>query len=135
MSVAKTILFVCVENSCRSQIAEGFARKIGGGRVRAFSGGSRPSGVVNPAAIEVMREVGIDLSTHHSKSFEELGAEKFDIVVTMGCGDACPFIQAALRIDWQIPDPKGKSREFFCEIRDKIRDHITRLFKDHRITD
>src|SRR5262245_33992326 len=103
--MVKRVLFVCVENSNRSQMAQAFARIHGGDSVDALSAGSRPSGKVNPKAIEAMRELGYDLTTHHSKSLDDLLAGTFDATVTMGCGDACPNIPARVREDWQIPDP------------------------------
>ena len=123
----KKIIFVCVENSNRSQMAEAFARIDGAGKVEAFSAGSRPSGRVNPKAIEAMRELGYDLRTHHSKSLEELTSLEFDVVVTMGCGDACPFIKAKQREDWQIPDPKELPPETFREVRDLIEANVKGL--------
>jgi protein-tyrosine-phosphatase len=114
------LLFVCVENSNRSQLAEAFARLRGGGRVEAWSAGSRPSGQVNPKAIEAMRELGYDLTRHVSKSLDELPAGPFDVVVTMGCGDACPHVPAARREDWAIPDPRELAPERFREVRDAI---------------
>lgn len=110
-------VFVCVENSNRSQMAEAFARMAG---VEAYSAGSRPSGKVNPKAIEAMRELGYDLSAHQSKSLAELEGVDFDVAVTMGCGDACPNLRARRREDWQIPDPKEMPPEQFREIRDLI---------------
>src|SRR5215211_4150877 len=91
------LLFVCVENSNRSQMAEGFARVYGGDRVEAHSAGSRPSGRVNPRAVEFMREVGYDLTAHASKSLDELPDVEFDVAVTMGCGDECPRVRAGRR--------------------------------------
>jgi len=114
------LLFVCVENSNRSQMAEAFARLRGGDRVEAWSAGSRPSGKVNPKAIEAMRELGYDLARHVSKSLEDLPAGRFDAVVTMGCGDACPHVPAARREDWAIPDPRELPPERFRAIRDEI---------------
>ncbi len=116
----KKVLFVCVENSCRSQIAEAFARMHGGDDVEAYSSGSRPSGVVNPKAIETMREIGYDLATHTSKSLDEISDVTYDFVATMGCGDECPFIRASVREDWQIPDPKNMPSEEFRLVRDEI---------------
>ncbi len=110
-------VFVCVENSNRSQMAEAFARLAG---VEAYSAGSRPSGKVNPKAIEAMRELGYDLSTHQSKSLVEVEGVDFDVAVTMGCGDACPNLRARRREDWQIPDPREMPPEQFREIRDLI---------------
>ena len=120
MSEKKKVLFVCVENSCRSQIAEAFARIHGGDGVEAYSSGSRPSGVVNPKAIETMREIGYDLSAHTSKSLDEIPDISYDFVATMGCGDECPFIRARVREDWQIPDPKNMPPDAFREVRAEI---------------
>src|ERR1017187_8970459 len=105
------IVFVCVENSCRSQIAEAFARLYAGPNVEVYSAGSRPSGQVNPKAIASMKEIGYDLTTHASKSLDDLPKVEFDAAVTMGCGDECPFLQATTREDWGIPDPKHLSAE------------------------
>jgi arsenate reductase len=116
----KRLLFVCVENSCRSQIAEAFARIHGGEGVEVYSAGSRPSGVVNPKAIETMNEIGYDLSTHDSKSLDDIPNETYDFVATMGCGDECPYIVAVRREDWQIPDPKNMSPDEFRKIRKMI---------------
>ncbi|OGC23962.1 hypothetical protein A2291_05660 [candidate division WOR-1 bacterium RIFOXYB2_FULL_42_35] len=118
------ILFVCVENSCRSQIAEGFAKKYGGDKVEVYSAGSKPSGIVNPDAIEVMKEAGIDISGQVSKGFERLPYNKFDLIVTMGCQDVCPFFPAKEKIDWQIEDPKGKGMEVFRKVRDEIGEKV-----------
>lgn len=120
----KIILFVCVENSCRSQMAEGFARHYGKDRVEVYSAGSKPSGKVNETAIEVMKEKGIDISSQSSKGFFDLPVQEFDIVVTMGCKDVCPFIPSKEHIEWDIPDPKGKSIEFFRDVRDKIEEKV-----------
>src|SRR5262245_10077868 len=103
--MAKRVLFVCVENSNRSQMAEAFARLDGGPGVDAHSAGSRPSGRVNPKAVEAMKELGYDLTAHTSKGLGEFDGQEFDAAVTMGCGDACPLVRAQRRIDWQIPDP------------------------------
>lgn len=121
------IVFVCVENSCRSQMAEGFARFYGKGSVEAISAGSRPSGKVNDIAVQVMQEAGIDISSQESKGFDALPFKEFDVVVTMGCGDECPFIPAKKRIDWQIRDPKGRPMEFFREVRDEIKEKVLEL--------
>ncbi|MFV1988952.1 MAG: arsenate reductase ArsC [Gemmatimonadota bacterium] len=123
-------LFVCVENSCRSQIAEAFARLLGSDEVEAFSAGSRPSGVVNPKAIASMAEVGYDLSTHRSIAIDDLPAGPYAAVVTMGCGEACPHLPANRREDWQIPDPKEMPPEEFRLVRDEIRTRVARLMAD-----
>lgn len=124
MNSPKRLLFVCVENANRSQMAEAWARILGGPAVEAHSAGSRPSGVVNPKAIEAMRELGYDLSTHRSQSLDELPDVEFDFVATMGCGDSCPWVRAGRRADWAIPDPKHLPPEEFRQIRDLIRDHV-----------
>ena len=124
MSSMKRVLFVCVENANRSQMAEAFARILGDQAVEAFSAGSRPSGKVNPKAIESMQELGYDLSVHDSKSLEELPDMDFDFVATMGCGDACPLVQAKRRADWSIPDPKHLPLDEFRVVRDMIRDKV-----------
>ena len=124
MSDVKRVLFVCVENSNRSQMAEAFARMLGGSSIEAYSAGSRPSGVVNPKAIAAMREVGYDLSTHQSKSLDEMPSSDFDFVATMGCGDSCPMVRAKWRADWQIPDPKHLPPDQFRLVRDLIRDKV-----------
>ena len=116
----KRFLFVCVENSNRSQMAEAFAHIHGGESVEPYSAGSRPSGIVNPKAIASMAEVGYDLSKHGSKSLDEIPGGEYDFVATMGCGDACPFIRAKQRADWQIPDPKNLDQDAFRKVRDLI---------------
>ena len=126
----KRVLFVCVENANRSQMAEAFARMIGGQSVEAFSAGSRPSGEVNPKAIESMRELGYDLSAHNSVSLDDLPDVTFDFVATMGCGDACPMVKAIQRADWSIPDPKHLPSDEFREIRDMIRDKVQAALKE-----
>lgn len=121
------LLFVCVENSCRSQMAEGFARRLGQGRVTAYSAGSRPSGRVNPRAVEFMREKGIDLAVQLSKGLDDLPAVKWDYVVTMGCGDACPALPTNHRVDWDLPDPKGLDDAGFRAVRDRIERQVCEL--------
>jgi len=117
---ALQFLFVCVENSCRSQIAEGFARAMGGARVSASSAGSRPSGRVDARAIEFMLEKGIDLRRQVSKGLDDLPSVTWDYVVTMGCGDACPFLPTRNRVDWDLPDPKPMDDAGFRAVRDRI---------------
>jgi protein-tyrosine-phosphatase len=125
------LLFVCVENSCRSQIAEAFARIHGKGQLEIYSAGSRPSGKVNPMAIESMREIGYDLARHDSKSLAEIPDVEYDFVVTMGCGDECPYVRANRREDWKIPDPKNLPPDQFRKIRDeiekKVKEVLTRI--------
>ncbi len=121
----KRIVFVCVENSNRSQMAEAFAKIEGG--VEAFSAGSRPSGKVNPKAIEAMKELGYDLTKHESKSLDDLPDVSFDAAITMGCGDECPYLRAARCEDWKIPDPKNMSPEEFRKVRDTIQENVHKL--------
>lgn len=124
----KKLLFVCIENSNRSQMSQAFATIIGGNNVEAYSAGSKPSGIVNPKAIAAMKELGYDLSTHDSKSLEEVKQfAPFDAVVTMGCGDACPWMPAKRFIDWQIPDPKYLEPADFNKVRDMIREKVDAL--------
>ena len=126
----KKLLFVCVENSNRSQMAEAFARIHGDEKLEAYSAGSRPSGKINPKAIEAMREVGYDLSQHQSKSLSEIPETEYDFVATMGCGDECPFVRAKQREDWNIPDPKEMPPDEFRAVRDLIEEKIVSLLKD-----
>jgi protein-tyrosine-phosphatase len=123
----KSFLFVCIENSNRSQMAQAFAKIWGGEEVEAYSAGSRPSGKINPKAIAAMAELGYDLSTHNSKSLDEIPAIQFDYVVTMGCGDACPWVPAVHRIDWQIPDPREMDSTAFNAVRDLISEKVKEL--------
>ena len=114
---SKRLLFVCVENSNRSQMAEAFARMHGGEGLEAYSAGSRPSGKVNPRAITFMRELGYDLTQHQSKGLQDLPNVEFDVAVTMGCGDACPLVNAKQRVDWNIADPKELPDNQFRAVR------------------
>lgn len=123
----RKILFVCVENSNRSQMAEAFARIHGEGKVEAHSAGSRPSGRVNPKAIEAMRELGYDLATHASKGLDAFNGREVDVAVTMGCGDECPLVLAQRRVDWKIPDPREMTPEQFREVRDLIESKVKEL--------
>ena len=124
------VLFVCVENSCRSQIAEGFAKAFGADVLESYSAGSRPSGKVNPTAIELMKEKNIDLSKNQSKSLNDLPQGPWDYVITMGCGDACPFVAAKERMDWGIPDPKNLPPDEFRKVRDLIASKVQELIKN-----
>jgi arsenate reductase len=127
----KKLLFVCVENSNRSQMSEAFAIIHGAGNIEAYSAGSKPAGIINAKAIAAMKELGYDLRTHHSKSLEEVKEyAAFDVVVTMGCGDACPWMPAKQFIDWEIPDPKYMEPEQFNEVRDLIENKVRSLITD-----
>ncbi|MBI2283918.1 MAG: arsenate reductase ArsC [Bacteroidetes bacterium] len=131
MSVLKKLLFVCVENSNRSQMSQAFASIHGGAAIEAYSAGSKPSGIVNPKAIAAMKELGYDLGTHDSKSLQEVEQyAPFDAVVTMGCGDACPWIPAKKFIDWQIPDPKHMEPAEFNQVRDLISEKVKQLLTE-----
>jgi len=123
----KKVLFVCVENSCRSQIAEAFAKIHGKDRLEAHSSGSRPSGKVNEKAIKSMQEVGYDLNTHRSKSLSEIPDIEYEYAITMGCGDECPYVKAKQRCDWAIPDPKAMSEQDFNTVRDAIETKVLSL--------
>ncbi len=123
----KHVLFVCVENSNRSQMAEAFARMHAPADVEGHSAGSRPSGKVNPRAVEYMAERGYDLTTHKSKSTSEFDGQQVEVAVTMGCGDECPLVNAKRREEWQIPDPKDLPAEEYRRIRDLIEQKVKEL--------
>jgi protein-tyrosine-phosphatase len=123
----KRVVFVCVENANRSQMAEAFARLYGAGRVEAYSAGSRPAGRVNPKAVEAMRELGYDLERHQSKALADLPDVEYDVAVTMGCGDECPNLRAKEREDWNLPDPKALPPEQFRAVRDLIGEKVKML--------
>jgi len=127
MVFMKNILFVCVENSCRSQMAEAFLKKATKCDIQGFSSGSKPSGIVNPMAIKVLKEKDIDISNADSKGFDQLSVRDFDYIVTMGCKDVCPFVPGKQKIDWQIPDPKNKDIDFFRTVRDIIEKQVQEL--------
>jgi len=131
----KTVLFVCVENSNRSQMAEAFARMHGEGRIEAASAGSKPSGKVNPKAVAAMKELGYDLTAHASKGLDDFNGRNIDVAVTMGCGDECPLVKAGQRVDWKIPDPRDMTPEEFKNVRDlierKVKDLLATLEADH----
>jgi arsenate reductase len=130
MREKKKILFVCVENASRSQMAQGFAETHGQGKIEVYSAGSRPSSQVDPLAIEVMKEKGIDLSARRPKGLNDLPPIEMDYLITMGCEEACPAIPAKKVIAWEIPDPKGKSLDAFRNIRDIIEEKVRTLLKE-----
>ena len=112
-------------------MSQAFAKILGGENIESFSAGSKPSGIVNPKAIAAMKELDYDLSKHDSKSLDEVKAfAPFDAVVTMGCGDACPWMPAKRFIDWQIPDPKNLDRETFNEVRDLVAEKVKAVLKE-----
>ena len=133
MNTVPRVLFVCVENSNRSQMAEAFARMHGNGAVVAASAGSRPSGRVSAKAIAAMRERGYDLSTHRSKSVDDVRGDVWDRVVTMGCGDACPWVPASAREDWPLPDPRDLDEAAVRSVRDEIERRVLQLFRDLQV--
>ena len=121
------LLFVCIENSNRSQMAEAFAKIHGAGKVEAHSSGSKPSGKVTPRAVQFMAELGYDLTAHGSKSLDEFNGTDVAVAVTMGCGDYCPLVKATRRVDWNIPDPKELPDEEFREVRNSIEAKVKEL--------
>ena len=122
-----SILFVCVANSFRSQMAEAFARAIGGAAWEVASAGSHPGGRVHPLAVQMMAERGLDLASHRSKGLDEMAGRRWDYVVTMGCGDACPVVAARQRFDWEMPDPVGLSLEEVRRLRDQMEGLVRQL--------
>lgn len=123
------LLFVCIGNSCRSQMAEGWAKAMAGDRVEVYSAGSHPAGFVADGSRVAMREAGVDISLHFSKGLSEVPPGPYDAVIAMGCGDACPWIPAKRRFDWMIEDPFGEPIEKYREARDLIREKVERLLQ------
>ena len=123
----KKVLFVCVENSNRSQMAEAFARIHGAGLVEAASAGSRPSGRINPKAVAAMQELGYDLTAHASKGLDAFDGREVDVAVTMGCGDECPLVRAGRRLEWKIPDPRDMTPDEFRAVRDMVEREVKSL--------
>ncbi len=121
------ILFLCIHNAGRSQMAAGFARELSAGKIEIYSGGSEPGDQVNPAAIEVMAEVGIDIAGFTPQKFTMEMLENVDVVITMGCGDSCPYIPGKRYIDWPLDDPKGQPTETVRRIRDEIKARVSEL--------
>ncbi len=126
----KSVIFICVGNACRSQMAEGFARASGIPNLIVYSAGSNPAGFVSREAIEGMREKGIDISKHYSKGVKETPDIEYDAAVTMGCGDFCPTVRAKKRLDWDIPDPIGLGIDYFRKVRDQIEGNVQALLDD-----
>lgn len=121
------VVFLCVENAGRSQIAAGWMRHLAGDRVRVRSGGSRPATDVNPVAVQAMSEVGVDIGKISPQAWEDSAIREADVVVTMGCGDECPFYPGKRYEDWDLTDPKGQPIEIVREIRDEIRRRVESL--------
>ena len=130
MKETKKILFVCVENAGRSQMAQGFAEAFGKGKVQVYSAGSRPSSHINPLAIEVMKEKGIDLSGRRPRGLNDLPSVEMDYLITMGCEETCPAVPAKKIIEWEIADPKGKPIDEVRRIRDMLEDKVKRLLEE-----
>ena len=124
------IVFVCVENARRSQMAQGFAEAFGQGKVEVYSAGSHPSSQIDPLVTEVMKERGIDLSSKRPKGLNDLPPVEMDYLITMGCEETCPAIRAKKTIEWEIPDPKGKSISGFREVRNMIENKIRALLAE-----
>src|SRR3954471_6203213 len=126
------VLFVCLHNAGRSQMSAALFERAAGGRHRALSAGSEadPDGHVHPPVVEAMRELGIDLSARRPQQLSVELAEQADVVVTMGCGDACPYIPGKRYIDWELEDPKGRPVEAVRETRDEIRERVRQLVRE-----
>lgn len=120
--------FVCTGNSCRSQMAEGFAKHYGDGVIEAYSAGTHPAGEVNKHAVEVMKEIGIDISGHKPKLLDDIPHE-IDVLITMGCGVVCPFVPNRYEADWGLPDPAGQQMDEFRRVRDVIRVKVLELIE------
>jgi protein-tyrosine-phosphatase len=130
MSDVPTVLFVCVHNAGRSQMAAGLLAKYAGDRVRVLSAGSAPADAVNPAVLEVMREVGVDLATERPKRLTDEAVVESDVVITMGCGDTCPVFPGKRYLDWQLDDPAGLSPVGVRPIRDEIDNRVRALVEE-----
>ena len=123
------VLFVCVENSCRSQIAEALAKKTSPHKFDFYSAGSKPSGIINPMAIKLLKSQGVHLTDHRSKDVSEFINIKIDYLILMGCGDQCPNIVAEERVEWDIPDPKDMEEPEFLNVIENIRGKVKKLIK------
>lgn len=124
----KKVAFVCVHNSCRSQMAEGWAKKLGLDVMEAYSAGTENYPEVKPLAVEVMEEAGVDMSSHRPKLLDEI-PEELDILITMGCNVSCPFVPASYSEDWGLEDPSGRPIEGFRNTRDMIKSKVENLIK------
>ena len=127
LAVRPTVLFVCVHNAGRSQMAAGWLEHLAGGRIDVLSAGSAPASSINPIAIEAMGEVGIDIASAQPKILTDDAVQASDVVITMGCGDACPFYPGKRYEDWQLDDPAGQGLEAVRPIRDEIRARVEAL--------
>ncbi|WP_431843017.1 arsenate reductase ArsC [Calidifontibacter indicus] len=129
MSDTPSVLFVCVHNAGRSQMAAGFLQHLSGGAVEVRSAGSEPADQVNPSAVEAMHEVGIDITAETPKVLTTEAVQASDVVITMGCGDTCPFYPGKRYEDWVLEDPAGKGVEAVRPIRDEIRARVVALIE------
>nr|WP_130445708.1 arsenate reductase ArsC [Kribbella rubisoli] len=135
MLVSKpTVLFVCVHNAGRSQMAAGWLRSLAGNEVDVLSAGSEPGNQINPVAVEAMREVGIDITANTPRLLSIDDVQASDVVITMGCGDACPFFPGKRYEDWKLTDPAGQPIEVVRQVRDEIRTHIETLLDELRVS-
>lgn len=130
MSEHPTVLFVCVHNAGRSQMAAGYLRELGQGRVEVLSAGSEPKDAINPVAIEAMAEEGIDIAGNTPKILTVDAVKESDVVITMGCGDACPIFPGKRYEDWELEDPAGKDLETVRRVRDDIRGRVEALLAE-----
>lgn len=130
MTDVPTVLYLCVHNAGRSQMAAGWTQHLGGDRVRVRSGGSAPADAVNPAAVAVMAEVGIDIAGRQPQRWTDAELESADVVVTMGCGDTCPVVPGTRYVDWELTDPAGRPPDEVRGIRDEIRDRVRALLEE-----
>ena len=130
MSKKPTVLFVCVHNAGRSQMAAGFMRELGGDRVEVLSAGSAPKDSINPIAVEAMAEVGIDIRNQQPKVLTTEAVLESDAVITMGCGDACPFYPGKRYEDWVLEDPAGQDIVFVRKVRDEIKGRVATLLSE-----
>jgi arsenate reductase len=127
-----SVLFVCVHNAGRSQMAAGWLRHLAGGAIAVRSAGSEPADQINPVAVQAMREVGIDITGTTPRLLSTEAVQDSDVVVTMGCGDACPFFPGKRYEDWKLTDPAGQPIEVVRQVRDEIRDHVEKLIAELR---
>jgi arsenate reductase len=125
-----TVLFLCVHNAGRSQMAAAFLRRLAAGQVEALSGGTLPAETVHPTVVQAMAEVGIDISRERPRPLAEAAVQQADVVVTMGCGDSCPFYPGKRYEDWELEDPAGKDLETVRRIRDEIEVRVRRLVRE-----
>lgn len=130
MSSQPTVLFVCVHNAGRSQMAASFMNSLSHGKVRVLSAGSAPKDSINPIAVAVMAEVGIDIANNQPKVLTTEAVQESDVVITMGCGDTCPFYPGKRYEDWVLEDPAGKEIEVVRQIRDEIKTRVTKLLSE-----